>query len=398
MSTMTLDVPGTTTSASVAWRPPAREEAIRALSARGDELDDLFARARALRDAGKGRTVTYSRKAFFPVTNLCRDRCAYCTFRRDEGQEGAWTMSLDEVAAWSSRARALGCCEALLCLGDNPEAAFAGYRRWLSEAGHASTISYVAECSRVALDAGLLPHSNPGLMSPEDLALLRPVNASLGLMIESTSPRLRARGQVHWYAPDKDPEARLRVLHDAGEQRIPFTTGLLLGIGETLEERVDTILAIADLHDRFGHVQEVIVQNFRAKPEIPMATADEPDALDLQRTIAVTRLLLGPAMNVQAPPNLSEPEALEGLLAAGINDLGGISPLTPDYVNPEAPWPHLGLLARRCAELGHRLEERLPIYPEFAARPEFVAPEMRGPIAAWQARGAQASHAPEALA
>jgi FO synthase len=388
MTTPELDSIGSAAGvATVAgWRPPSRSEAVRALSARGDDLAELLDRARLLRDAGKGRTVTYSRKAFFPVTNLCRDRCAYCTFRRDEGQDGAWTMSLDEVSAWSSRARSLGCCEALLCLGDKPEAAFPGYRRWLGEAGHASTISYVAACSRVALDAGLLPHSNPGLMSPEDLALLRPVNASLGLMLESTSPRLRGRGEVHWYAPDKDPAARLRVLRDAGEQRIPFTTGLLLGIGETLEERVDTILAIADLHDRFGHVQEVIVQNFRAKPEIPMATADEPDALDLQRTIAVTRLLLGPGMNVQAPPNLSDPDTLPALLEAGINDLGGISPLTPDYVNPEAPWPHLGALARRCAEHGYRLAERLPIYPEYAERPEFTAPEMRTAIDAWRLR------------
>ena len=392
MSSQALEVAGLSagTSEATAWRPPSRDEAVRALAARGDELVDLLDRARALRDAGKGRTVTYSRKAFFPVTNLCRDRCAYCTFRRDEGQEGAWTMSLDEVAAWSARARSLGCCEALLCLGDKPEAAFAGYRRWLESAGHASTISYVAACSRVALDEGLLPHSNPGLMTPEDLALLRPLNASLGLMLESTSPRLRGRGQVHWYAPDKDPDARLRVLRDAGEQRIPFTTGLLLGIGETMEERIDTILAIADLHDRFGHVQEVIVQNFRAKPEIPMATADEPDAADLQRTVAVTRLLLGPSMNVQAPPNLSEPDALAGLFDAGINDLGGISPLTPDYVNPESPWPHLGALAKHCADHGYRLAERLPVYPEYARRPEFVAPEMRAPIAAWEARLAAA--------
>lgn len=395
MSTQSLEVASNAAGNApvAAWRPPSAAEALRGLSARGEELDDLLGRARALRDAGKGRTVTYSRKAFFPVTNLCRDRCAYCTFRRDEGEDGAWTMTLDEVAAWSSRARALGCCEALLCLGDKPEAAFAGYRRWLEEAGHASTISYVARCCRVALDEGLLPHSNPGLMTPEDLALLRPLNASLGLMIESTSPRLRARGQVHWYAPDKDPAARLRVLRDAGEQRIPFTTGLLLGIGETPEERIDTILAIADLHDRFGHVQEVIVQNFRAKPEIPMATADEPDALDLQRTVAVTRLLLGPEMNVQAPPNLSDPEALPGLLDAGINDLGGISPLTPDYVNPEAPWPHLGALAKRCDSLGYRLAERLPVYPEYARRPEFVAPEMRAPIAAWAGRLADATAA-----
>ena len=367
----------------VAWSPLDRGEALLALRAEGDELVELLARASALRDAGKGRTITYSRKAFFPVTNLCRDRCSYCTFRRDEEQDGAWTMSLDEIARWSERARGLGCCEALMCLGDKPEAAFAGYRRWLAAGGWRSTIDYVAASCRVALGAGLLPHSNPGLMTPEDLSLLRPLNASLGLMIESTSPRLRTRGEVHYYAPDKDPELRLAVVRDAGEQRIPFTTGLLIGIGETLEERIDTIEAIADLHARFGHVQEVIVQNFRAKPEIPMATAAEPDAHDLERTIAVTRLMLGPDMNVQAPPNLSA-DGLDGLLESGINDLGGISPLTPDYVNPEAPWPHLGALARRCERAGFRLAERLPIYPEFVERKDFVAAEMRAPIEAWR--------------
>jgi FO synthase len=377
---------------SRAWRPMEATDAVRALCAEGDDLSDLLARAGALRDLGRGRTITYSRKAFFPLTNLCRDRCAYCTFRRDEGADGAWTMTSDEVADWAGRAHAMGCCEALLCLGDKPEAAFAGYRRWLSESGHASTISYVAESSRIALAAGLLPHSNPGLMAPGDLALLKTCNASLGLMLENVSPRLRAKGEVHYYAPDKDPELRLDVLREAGKQRIPFTTGLLIGIGETLGERVDTLLAIADLHQRFGHVQEVIVQNFRAKPEIPMATADEPDALDLARTIAVARLVLGPEMNVQAPPNLST-GPLSLLLAAGLNDFGGISPLTPDYVNPEAPWPHLGALARECAQLGFHLAERLPIYPEFIDRPGFVDAAMRAPIASWSAAIDERNHA-----
>lgn len=364
------------------WTALAPDEARRALGARGGELEDLLGRARALRDAGRGRTVTYSRKAFFPVTNLCRDRCAYCTFRRDEGEDGAWTMTLDEVGAWAARARGLDCCEALMCLGDKPEAAFPGYRGQLARDGFGSTIDLVAAACRVALSHGLLPHSNPGLMTPDDLALLRPLNASLGLMIETTSARLRTRGEAHYYAPDKDPELRLAVLRDAGRLRIPFTTGLLIGIGETVAERVETIRAIGDLHARFGHVQEVIVQNFRAKPEIPMAAAEEPDGLDLARTIAVARLMLGPAMNLQAPPNLSAgPEGLATILGSGANDLGGISPLTPDYVNPEAPWPHLGALSRECARLGYHLAERLPVYPEWADREEFVAPEMRAAIA-----------------
>jgi FO synthase len=369
---------------SVGWRSLDREAAIAALDASGPELDALRALARELRDATKGRTVTYSRKAFFPVTNLCRDRCAYCTFRRDEGEDGAWTMLPEEIRAWAERARDLHCQEALMCLGDKPEAAFPGYRAFLASRGHASTIAYVAEACRIALDAGLLPHSNPGVMSADDLALLRPLNVSLGLMLESVSPLLRRKGHAHYYAPDKDPELRLQVLRDAGEQRIPFTTGILIGIGESHADRVDSLRAIADLHQRYGHVQEVIVQNFRAKPEIPMATCDEPDTIDLARTVAVARLVLGPEVNVQVPPNLS-PEGLAYLLDSGINDLGGISPLTPDYVNPEAPWPHLAALARDCARAGYRLAERLPIYPEYVERPGFLDPALRERVLAARA-------------
>lgn len=370
--------------ASHGWQPIERSAAIAALGARGRELDALRALARDLRDAGKGRTITYSRKAFFPVTNLCRDRCAYCTFRRDEGEDGAWTMLPDEIRAWAERARDLDCFEALMCLGDKPEAAFPGYRAFLASRGHASTIAYVAEACRIALDAGLLPHSNPGVMSADDMRLLRPLNVSLGMMLESVGERLRKKGYAHYYAPDKDPELRLRVLRDAGELRIPFTTGILIGIGESLEDRVDSLLAIADLHQRYGHVQEVIVQNFRAKPEIPMATCDEPDTLDLARTVVVARLILGPDANIQVPPNLS-PEGLAELLDSGINDLGGISPLTPDYVNPEAPWPHLAALARDLARHGYVLAERLPIYPEYVDRPEFLDAGLRERVLAARA-------------
>lgn len=366
------------------WQPIDRHAAITALEAEGEALDALRALARDLRDAGKGRTITYSRKAFFPVTNLCRDRCAYCTFRRDEGEDGAWTMQPDEIRAWAERARDLDCVEALMCLGDRPEAAFPAYRAFLASRGHASTIAYVAEACRIAFDAGLLPHSNPGVMTADDLALLRPLNVSLGLMLESVSPLLRRKGHAHYYAPDKDPALRLQVLRDAGEQRIPFTTGILIGIGESLADRVDSLLAIADLHQRYGHVQEVIVQNFRAKPEIPMATCEEPDTADLARTVAVARLILGPEVNVQVPPNLS-PEGLAYLLDSGINDLGGISPLTPDYVNPEAPWPHLAALARDCRRAGYRLAERLPIYPEYVERPEFLDEGLRERVSAARA-------------
>ena len=366
------------------WRPLDRAEALAGLQATGDELDDLRGRAGALRDAGKGRHITYSRKAFLPVTNLCRDRCAYCTFRRDEGEDGAWTMSPDEIGEWSERARRLGCREALLCLGDQPEEVSPGYRRWLESQGHRSTIEYVERASRIALERGLLPHSNPGVMSADDMRLLRPVNVSLGLMLETTSRRLRGKGEAHYYAPDKEPALRLGVLENAGRQKIPFTTGLLIGIGETLEERVDTIFAIAGIHREYGHIQEVIVQNFRTKPEIPMATCDEPDQLDLARMVAVARLVLGPTMNVQVPPNLS-PDSLAFLLDSGINDFGGISPLTPDYVNPEAPWPHLGALGRACERLGYTLGERLAIYPEYLDDPSFLDPRLREHVEAHSA-------------
>lgn len=354
------------------FEAPSRAEALGALSAESEALQELLAAARHLRDLGHGRTVTYSPKAFFPVTNLCRDRCAYCTFRRDEDEPGAWTMQEEEIRSWSQRGRALGCVEALMCLGDRPEANSPRYRKWLVDEGHASTMHYVARACEIALEEGLLPHSNPGVMLEADYELLKPCNVSLGMMLESTSPKLRAKGGVHYYAPDKDPELRLEVIEAAGRAQIPFTTGILIGIGEDLEDRVDSLFAIAASHRRHGHIQEVIIQNFRAKPEIPLASAPEPDEADLVRTIAVARLILGPQVNIQAPPNLSAPESLVPLLESGINDLGGISPLTPDYVNPEAPWPHLGALERACADAGYTLRPRLPIYPEFIEKPGFL--------------------------
>lgn len=367
-------------STAPSWQPLTRREAINALSATGDELEQLLEASRRLRDAGKGRVVTYSPKAFFPVTNLCRDRCAYCTFRRDEDEAGAWTMQPEEIRSWSERAQSLGCIEALMCLGDRPEDNSPRYRSWLQSKGLGSTIEYVAEACDIALEEGLLPHSNPGLMGPEDYALLKPRNASLGMMLESLSPKLRQKGEVHYYAPDKDPDKRLQVLEDAGEAQVPFTTGILLGIGESLADRVDALLAIVDTHSRHSHIQEIIVQNFRAKPEIPMAGAAEPDTLDLVRTIAVARLLTGPDMNLQVPPNLSDASSLVPLLQSGINDLGGISPLTPDYVNPEAPWPHLGALERACAAEGFELRARLPIYEEFINRPGFLDKNLAEPV------------------
>jgi FO synthase len=365
-------------AASSDSRPPLRDLLDRALAgARLDEagataliecpfseLPALLGAAAELRDRGRGRTVTYSRKVFLPVTNLCRDRCTYCTFRKDPGDPGAWTMMPDEIAQWSRRGRELGCKEALMCLGDKPEVSFREYRETLARLGVRSTIEYVGRACEIALDAGLLPHTNAGLMTREEMARLRPLNASMGLMLENISPRLRARGGVHQAAPDKDPALRMKMIDEAGALRIPFTTGILLGIGETPAERAQSLLAIRDSHERYGHIQEVIIQNFRAKPEIPMAGAPEPDEFDMARAIAAARLVLGAEMNVQAPPNLS-PRQIELFLAAGINDWGGISPLSKDYVNPEAPWPHIEQLGRRCARAGFALAERLAIYPEY---------------------------------
>jgi FO synthase len=351
-----------------------------ALLTDGPLTAELLATAGTLRDRAWGRTVTFSPKVFLPVTNLCRDRCTYCTFRKDPGDPDAWTMTPDEIAAWSARGRRLGCTEALMCLGDRPEAAFSAHRATLAALGHRTTAEYVRRACEIALDAGLLPHTNAGVLTREEMADLRDVNVSLGLMLENVSPRLRRRGEVHQWAPDKEPAVRLRMLHEAGELRIPFTTGLLLGIGETLAERVDTLFAIRDAHRTHGHVQEVIVQNFRAKPTIPRADAAEPDALDVARTVAVARLVLDRDVSVQAPPNLS-PDGHALLLAAGLNDWGGISPLTPDYVNPEAPWPHVAALAEECRAAGHTLRERLPVYPAFVNRPGFLTPAMRARVA-----------------
>ena len=360
-----------------------------------ETMPALLEAAAGRRDRTWGKTVTYSRKAFLPVTNLCRDRCTYCTFRKDPDDPDAWTMTPDEIEAWSRRARALGCKEALMCLGDKPELAFASYRGLLAELGHRTTAEYVHRACEIALGCGLLPHTNAGLLTREEMARLKAVNVSLGLMLENVSPRLRGRGEVHQWAPDKEPARRLRMLREAGELRIPFTTGLLVGIGETLAERVDTLFAIRDLHRAYGHIQEVIVQNFRAKPTIRLADGPEPGAADVARTVAVARLVLDPDVSVQAPPNLS-PADHALLLHAGLNDWGGISPLTPDYVNPEAPWPHVDALSATCRAAGYTLRERLAIYPAYVDRPGFLHPALRGRVTALAAEVAPVAEGIEA--
>jgi len=338
-------------------------------------LAPLLSAAAALRDRGKGRTITYSRKVFLPLTTLCRDRCGYCTFRRDPGQPGAGYLTPEAVLAVVRAGERLGCTEALFSLGDAPEAAFPAARAALAALGHRRTLDYLrAACAAVVAKSSLLPHSNPGLMGEADLRALRPVNASLGLMLESASRRLHAAGGPHAGSVTKQPRARLRVLELAGRLRIPFTTGLLVGIGETAEERVDALLAIRRLRETHGHIQEVIVQNFRAKPDIPMRARPEPSLEELLRTAAVARLLLGPSANLQAPPNLTGDYGR--LLDAGINDWGGVSPLTADFINPEAPWPHRDALGRAARARGFVLRRRLPVYPEYILDGTWLPPEL----------------------
>jgi FO synthase len=341
------------------------------------DLLALLQVADALRVQHHGHTITYSRKVFLPLTNLCRDYCGYCTFRKDPGDPGAKTMTPDDILEVVANGEKLGCKEALFSLGDKPEALFPEMRADLQRFGHRRTLGYLTEMCRLVLDqSSLLPHANPGVMGPKDLERLREVNASMGLMLESTSRRLLAPGMAHDNAPDKDPAIRLKTLENAGKLRIPFTTGILIGIGETFAERVESLCAIRDLHERYGHIQEVIIQNFRAKPDIPMHDHAEPSLLDFLRTIAVARLIFGGEMNLQAPPNLT-PEQYQLLLTAGINDWGGVSPLTIDFINPEAPWPQLRTLERVSAELGLQLRQRLALYPEYITqKPGFIAPEL----------------------
>jgi 7,8-didemethyl-8-hydroxy-5-deazariboflavin synthase CofG subunit len=344
----------------------------------GSDLPALLHAASVIRDRHKGHNVSYSRKVFIPLTNICRDRCGYCTFRKDPWEAGAKTMTPDEVLAVAEAGAKLGCKEALFSLGDKPEVLYPEYRDALAQLGYRRTLDYLrAACELVIAHTPLLPHANPGLMSYHDLAMLRELNASMGIMLENVSERLLEPGATHDDAPDKRPGLRLKTIENAGKLHIPFTTGILIGIGETLEERVDSLLAIRRVHEEYGHIQEVIIQNFRAKPTIPMKEWPEPTLLDMLKTIAVARLLLGGAMNIQAPPNLT-PDAYQLLLLAGINDWGGVSPLTIDFINPEAPWPKIKELERVTGEVGMVLRERLAVYPEYiTVYPEYIPVSLR---------------------
>ena len=330
---------------------------------------DLAGRAADLRDAGWGRRVSYSRKVFVPLTQLCRDVCHYCTFAKAPSRVAAPYLSIDAAVAIARAGAAAGCKEVLFTLGDRPEARYRAAAAALAGSGHASTVSYLAAvAAAVHRETGLLPHFNPGVLDADDFKLLRPLGPSMGIMLESTAERLCDKGGPHHGSPDKHPAARLATIRAAGVARVPLTTGLLIGIGETRSERLATLAAIAELHAEFGHIQEVIVQNFRAKPGTRMADAAEPPQDELCWTIAAARLILGPAMSIQAPPNLCPGDPAE-LIAAGINDWGGISPVTPDHVNPEAAWPHLDALAATTRRAGHDLVERLTVYPSFLRDP-----------------------------
>ena len=377
-----------------AWMDdPRRPDAAVAL-ALFDEEDTpaLAARAGLLRDEGHPAIVSYSRKVFIPLTKLCRNVCHYCTFVEMPKKKQRAFLSLDEVVAIAERGAAAGCTEALFTLGDKPEFRYRGAREELAEMGFESTIAYLEAAARETLKrTGLLPHLNPGVMTGDELARLRKVSVSQGIMLESISRRLLDQGQCHHGSPDKDPLLRLQTIRDAGAQRIPFTTGLLIGIGETRRERVETLLALRDAHEAHGHIQEIIVQNFRAKPGTKMHDAPEPDLNELSWTIAVARLMFGPRMNIQAPPNLTKGE-LKPLIDAGLNDWGGVSPVTPDFVNPEAPWPNIEILARQTRAAGKELVQRLALYPDWAREPArwldpgLVSPVIRLSDGAWYAR------------
>lgn len=340
----------------------------------GSGLDRLLQAANARRQGRYGAVITYSPKVFLPLTTLCRNACDYCTFRRGSPAAGARTMSPDDVRSVVTRGVTLGCTEALFCLGDTPPGSFPAYHAQLAVWGYTSTVDYLVAAGGMALDLGLLPHTNAGILTRAEMARLRPVNVSLGVMLECTSERLCRAGGPHAGAPDKHPARRIQMIHEAGALRIPFTSGLLVGFGETAVERVDTILALRNLHRAWGHLQEVIVQPFTPHPGTPMADASPPPPEEVARTIALARLILDDEVSVQSPPNLPPLSTLE-LVAAGVNDLGGISPLTPDYINPSCAWPARDTLAATLATAGYTLQARLPVHPAWVY-PEWIDPAL----------------------
>lgn len=372
-------------SGASASSPLSDAEALAAAEAGPEEIERLVRVAGSVRDRAYGARLTFSPKVFLPLTNLCRNRCDYCSFRKSPGDAGAWTMTHREVSSSLAAARATGCAEALFCLGDKPEKAFSAYRVTLAERGHESTVEYLEWGAQQALADGLLPHTNAGVLSADEMARLRRCNVSLGLMLESISPRLCEKGMAHHRAPDKRPGVRMRMLEEAGALEIPFTTGILIGIGETRLERVQSLLAIRELHLRYGHIQEVIVQNFVPKPEIAMADVAEQADHEMLHAVALARLILPVDVSLQAPPNLNAARTAQ-LVAAGVNDFGGISPVTPDFINPEQPWPHLLGLRDACRALGFELEPRLAIYDRYLQSTNWLDASLRELVAACRER------------
>ena len=349
-----------------------------------DGLSAMCEAAARMRDLGKGRIVSFSPKVFIPLTHMCRDFCGYCIFRKSPEQAGdSPYMTPEQVLDVVKAGQRLGCTEALFTLGERPEQRYPEAREWLAKRGFRTTLEYLAYVNRIVIEeTHLLPHANPGTMSRREMAALQPYNPSMGLMLESTSPALHGPGGPHEFAPSKRPRVRLRTIELAGELRLPFTTGILIGIGESRNDRIESLLAIRDLHGRFGHVQEVIVQNFRAKPNTAMQDKLDADTVEFLWSVAAARLILGPESNVQVPPNLSA-DNYRIYLNAGINDWGGVSPLTIDFVNPEAPWPALTQLREETENAGFLLKPRLPVYPEyFMTTGEYLSEGLRNRVRA----------------
>ncbi|MCI0455029.1 MAG: 7,8-didemethyl-8-hydroxy-5-deazariboflavin synthase CofG [Candidatus Dadabacteria bacterium] len=340
-----------------------REDALFLMNLDRDEIIFIILAASEVRERGKNKTVTFSKNVFVPLTRLCRDHCGYCTFKI-EPEEGELFVKPNEVIRVARQGARLGCTELLFVTGDKPELVYSVYRDALRRLGYKTTAEYLAAVSEAGLKENIFPHSNLGVANRDELSSLRESNASMGLMLENISPRLLRKGEAHYRSPDKVPKLRIRTMEYAGELRIAWTSGILVGIGETLEERVDSLLAINSLSRDYGHIQEIIIQNFSPKPGISMETHPVPSSLDMLKTVGVSRLIFGEKMNIQVPPNLN-PKSFPLFVIAGANDLGGVSPMTIDYVNPEAPWPQVERMERALCELDLDLKERLPIYPEF---------------------------------
>lgn len=345
-------------------------------AATGSELSTLLSRAAAIRDAHWGRVITYSRKVFVPLTNMCRNTCTYCAFVKAPGSDAARIMTPEQVLHVAREGARMGCKEALFSLGEKPEQRYPAARQALRALGYDDMIEYVqAMCALVIAETDLIPHVNAGTLSDRQIAALRPVSGSMGMMLESVSRRLMRPGQAHHACPDKVPTQRLRTLERAGRQAVPFTTGILIGIGETWPERIETLAAIDAIHATHGHIQEVIIQNFRAKAGTGMAGHPEPTLTDMVRTIAVARLMLDPSIGIQAPPNLQR--AYAAYIDAGLNDWGGVSPVTIDHINPERAWPRIAALRGATQSRGYTLRERLTVYPRFiAAADRFIDPDL----------------------